>query len=160
MPDCHICDKYCVNNQLLYKHFKEAHGRDTDRVINEAPSDVQYQWTTLEGQRSRSRGKARPRHPYAHFALDNQACDVLNPTPVLPQLQALPQALPAPTGTQPWEVDGVFDPVTLFGNKRTFNFCQLMVQARLSKPHMDAFIMDQHANIFVFSPIFGCRGRI
>ena len=114
--------------------------------MNEAPSDVQYQWTTLEGQRSRGRGKPRPKHPYAEFALDNQACDLLNPTPVLPQLQALPAAQLPPAGTPPWEVEGVLDPIDLFGNQRTFNFCQLMVQARLSQPHMDAFIMDQHAN--------------
>jgi hypothetical protein len=114
-------------------------------VVNRLPGDVRYQWTTLDGQRERARGKRPPKHPYVQFAIDNHALELLSPTAIHPQLQSLPHALPPPPALPAWEIEGVPDPRAMFGNERTFTFCQLMVQARLPRAHMDACIMNQHS---------------
>ena len=61
MPDCWLCGAHRSNTQKLFAHIDDAHGHERARVINEAPADVRYQWTTIPGQQQRVRGKPPPK---------------------------------------------------------------------------------------------------
>ena len=66
------------------------------------------------------------------------------PEEVLPCLRDVP--LPRPTAPPSYGIEGVLDPYVLFGNRRTFRLCQIMVGERMSEASMNALIMSQHAD--------------
>ena len=66
------------------------------------------------------------------------------PEAVLPCLRDVP--LPRPTAPPSYDIEGVLDPYVLFGNRRTFRLCQIMVGERMSEASMNALIMSQHAD--------------
>jgi hypothetical protein len=45
-----------------------------------------------------------------------------------------------------FDIEGVLDPYEMFGNRRTFRLCQIMVEAKMPAAMMDALIASQHAD--------------